>query len=824
MPKSSKSNKKQSTKEIGYIKSRKIEKEMKESYIDYAMSVIISRALPDVRDGLKPVHRRILYTMEEMGLGSKAKFRKSATVVGATLGRYHPHGDQAVYDAAMRMAQPFSLRYPLVSGQGNIGSIDDPKEYAAMRYTEMKLSSLGEKMLEDIKKDTVDFRDNYDGTRQEPKVLPSPVPQLLLNGILGIAVGMATNIPPHNLSELCDALVFLIDHPKADTEDLFEFIEGPDFPNGGKIFNQSEVITAYSQGKGPIKMRGQAEITTEKGRTKILITEIPYGVRKARLVKKIAKLAQDKKIDRIKAVRDESDQEGMRIAVDLKQGAFPKRILNSLYKLTNLQKTFHLNMVALVDGIQPRVLSLPEVLSHFLEHRKEVVKRRTKHDLEKAKHRAHILKGLHKCLAKIDAVINTIKKSESRKDAHKKLKKKFDLSSIQADSILDTKLSSLARLEREKIEKELSQKKKEINKLSALLKSSKKIKKVIKKELQDLKKEYGDQRKTKVYSRKVGQISEEDLIPDRKTVVTLTKGGYIKRTSPKSFKIQKRGGKGILGMKTLQEDVVEHFFYCRTRDPLLFFTDSGKVFKIPVYQIPKARRTAKGRGLANFLEISSSEKVLDVVPLTKDQGKKKKKYLVMATKNGIIKRTALKHFKKVRKSGLIAINLKKGDSLRKVSWSSGSDQIILVTQKGKAIRFKEKDVRAMGRTAAGVIGIKLNKRDQVVKMNIVRSSRKKKRYLLVVTQKGYGKRTRLKEYRVQKRGGRGVKTAKLNQKTANLVSSKVIDKQKDLIVISQKGQVIRTKISSVSTMGRATQGVRIMKLTPKDKVASIACI
>lgn len=820
------------TVEIGYIKPREITEEMKNSYIDYAMSVIVSRALPDVRDGLKPVHRRILYTMWEDGLASGAKFRKSATVVGSTLGRYHPHGDVAVYDSLARMAQDFSLRYPLIAGQGNFGSVDgDPP--AAMRYTECRLSKVGEEMLQDIEKNTIDFMDNYDATRKEPKVLPSPLPQLLLNGTLGIAVGMATNIPPHNLSEIVDACIFLLDRPKADTEELFKFIKGPDFPTGGAVYNQKEIITAYSQGKGPVLLRGTAEISEDErtGRNQIVIGEIPFQVQKSALIEQLANLIDEKKIEGIKDIRDESDKDGLRIVIELQRDAYPNKVLNQLYKFSDLQRTFHLNMLALIDGIQPEVLSLDEFLNYYLSHRKEVVFRRTKHDLEKAKERAHILEGLHKCLSKIDAVIRTIKKSASREDALKNLMKRFKLSQIQANAILDTKLSALAKLERKKIEEELKEILARIKELSVILKSPQKIKEVVKKELKELKERFGDERRTKVYSQKIGEIAEEDLIPDEETVITLTRGGYIKRVNPALYKKQKRGGKGILGMKTLGEDIIEHFLLTRTHDSLLFFTDSGKVFKTQVYEIPEATRVAKGRGLLNFLEISSQEKVLSLHSLSKEDVKLGIKYLVMVTENGIIKKTGLEEFENVRRSGLIAISLKKGDFLKNVAKTSGEDGIILITKKGQSIRFKEKNIRSMGRTAAGVKGIRLKKGDKVIGMEVIKAQKEKskaqssKEYLLAVTENGYGKRTDLREYKVQGRGGAGVKTAKITPKTGDLVASKILTgEEEDLIVISRKGQVIRMKISPIPKLGRATQGVRIMRLTEGDKIASVVCV
>lgn len=820
---------KQENNKDGLVKPREITEEMRDSYIDYAMSVIVSRALPDVRDGLKPVHRRILYAMYEEGLRHDAKFRKSATVVGSVLGRYHPHGDAAVYDALVRLAQDFSMRYPLVQGQGNFGSIDDDPP-AAQRYTECRLSKIGEEMLKDIEKNTVDFIDNYDGTRKEPVVLPSPIPQLLLNGSLGIAVGMATNIPPHNLSEVCDALTYLIDHQKATTEDLFEFIKGPDFPTGGQIFDQKEIIQAYSQGKGPIVTRGKAEVVEgEKGKTQIIISEIPFQVKKSSLIEQFANLVSNKKIDGIKDIRDESDKEGLRIVIDLQKGAISQRILNSLYKWSDLQRTFHLNMLALVDGIQPRVLNLPDLLNYFISHRKEVVFRRTKFDLNKAQERAHILEGLHKCLNKIDLVIATIKKSADRETAKRNLMRIFKLSEIQANAILDTRLAALAKLERKKIEEEFNQMQAKIKELSAILKSPQKIKEVIKKEFKELKENFGDERKTQVFVQKMGEISQEDLIPSEEAIITLTQGGYIKRINPSQYKIQRRGGKGILGMKTIGEDIVEHFLTANTHDSLLFFTDSGKVFRTLVYEIPEGSRVQKGRGLLNFLEISSQEKVLSLFPLGKKDIEQGVKYLVIVTKNGIIKKTPLDEFKNVRRSGLVAITLKKGDLLKDCQKTTGQDEIIIVTKKGKSIRFKEKNVRPMGRVAAGIRAIRLDKGDEVISMNVVKirkeqNKKAEKQYLLVVSENGFGKRSDLKEYRLQGRGGSGIKAAKPTEKTGNLVASKILTNEEDLIVISQRGQVIRTEIKSIPVLSRSTQGVKIMKLEPGDKVASAISI
>ncbi len=797
--------------------------------MDYAMSVIVARALPDVRDGLKPVHRRILYAMYEDGLTHAAKFRKSATVVGSTLGRYHPHGDVAVYDALVRMAQDFSMRYPLVQGQGNFGSIDgDPP--AAMRYSEARMSRVGESMLEDIEKGTVDFTENYDGSRKEPTVLPSPLPQLLLNGTLGIAVGMATSIPPNNLGELVDALVYLIGNPKATTEDLFQFVKGPDFPTGGIIYNKAEILAAYSQGKGPIAMRGKADIVEDEKTKKfqIIITEIPFQVNKSSLVEQFAQLVQDKKIEGVRDIRDESDKDGLRVVFDMQKDAHPQKVLNRLYKFSDLQKTFHVNLLALVDGIQPKVLSLADILGHFVDHRRRIIVRRAQFELAKAKEREHILEGLHKCLGNIDEVIKIIKNSANREDAQQNLMKRFRLSEIQAHAILETKLAQLAKLERKKIEDELAQIRSTIKELNDLLASPKKIDAVIVAELQMAKKNFGDERKTKVVASAIGEIAEEDLIPQEDTMVTLTQGGYIKRINPATYKIQKRGGKGIMGMKTVSEDIVEHFLFCQTHDSLMIFTDSGKMFQSPCYEIPEGTRVAKGRGLLNFVEITPQDKVLSMFAVGKQDVESGMKNLVFVTKHGVIKKTALEEFKNVRKSGLIAITLKKDDALRGVAKTTGSDEIILVTKKGQSIRFKEDDVRAMGRSAAGIRGIRLKKGDEVVGMGIVSNAGNGKTpvnpYLFILMDNGYGKRTETKEYRMQTRGGSGIKTANVTPKTGEVVFAKVLSGEEELVVISRQAQVIRTSIDSIPKISRSTQGVRLMRLEEGDKVASAACM
>ncbi len=816
--------------DIGYIKDKNITQEMQESYIDYAMSVIVGRALPDVRDGLKPVHRRILYTMREDGITHSSKFRKSASVVGTTLARYHPHGDMAVYNSLVLMAQDFSMRYPLIQGQGNFGSVDgDPP--SAMRYSEARLSKLGEFLLKDIQKETVDYGTNYDGTRKEPKVLPAPVPQLLLNGSLGIAVGMATNIPPHNISEIIDATMHLIDNKDADTEDLLQFVKGPDFPTGGEIYNKEDIIAAYSQGKGSIVVRGKAEIVEDRGKTQIIITEIPFRVRKAKLVEDFAKLVQKKKLEGIRDIRDESDRDGMRVVLDLKTGAFPNKILNRLYSFTSLQETFHLNMIALVDGIQPRVMGLVELLQYYIDHRKEVIVRRTQYDLDRAKERAHILEGLHKALSHIDEVIATIRKSENKEDAKVKLMKRFDFTEVQTFAILEMKLQKLAKLEQKEIEDELKEKRRIIKELTAILESKKKIEKVVKDELLEMKEMFGDERRTRVFERGLKKADDLDLIPQEPTIITITQGGYIKRINPSTYKAQQRGGKGMLGMKTGQEDVVEHFIEATTHDFLLFFTDSGKVFRVPVYQVPEGARAARGRGLLNFLEISSDEKVLTVIPLEKDEvpvkGKNETpsiKNLVITTKKGVIKKTPLKDFANIRKTGLIAITLKAGDEVCRVRKTNGEDEIAIATRAGQIIRFKEKDVRTIGRQGAGVKGITLKKGDFVADVAIISKEDVDKAQLLLITENGYGKRIKVKNYRPQKRGGVGVKTVKNTEKVGGVIALMMIIDESDLIAISRKGKVIRMELKNIPEQSRVTQGVRLMKTDKDDKIASVICI
>lgn len=816
--------------ELGYIKTREITEEMKESYLDYAMSVIVSRALPDARDGLKPVQRRILYTMNEMGLRHNAKFVKSARVVGDTMGRYHPHGDIPIYEAMARMAQDFSLRYPLIQGQGNWGSIDGDSP-ASMRYTEAKLTPIAEEMLKDIEKDTVNFNDNYDATRKEPVVLPSKIPNLLINGTIGIAVGMATNIPPHNLSEVLDGLIYLIDNPDSDIKELTKFIQGPDFPTGGIIYNQQDILNAYATGRGPLVIRAKTEIEeTKRGGFQIIVSEIPYQVNKAELILKIAELIKDKKIEGIKDLRDESDREGLRIVIELKQDVQPRKVLNQLFKYTDLQKTYHFNMVALIDGIQPQILGLKTILEKFIEHRKEVVIRRTKFDLNQARARAHILEGLKRALDHIDQIISIIKKSETREIAFNNLIKRFKFTEKQANAILEMRLQTLAGLERKKINEELKEKMRLIAYLEELLSKPKKIMEEIKKEFLELKEKYGDERKTKIVRGALKEIGEEELVPEENFLFVLTKSGYIKRMNPGELRTQKRGGKGLIGMATKEEDVISHFFLANTHDNLLFFTNSGKVFQTKGYEVPEASRISKGKAVVNFLNISPKEIITAIVPLAKkinDQEKNLRTgFLFMTTKNGLVKKVDLDEFSSIRKSGMIAIKLNNNDELRWVKQTSGQDDVILISSNGQAIRFKEKDVRKMGRQAAGVEGIKLKNSSEVVGMEVIPiSNYKADSQLLIVTENGYGKRTYLKYFKTQKRRGKGIKAAKITAKTGRIVSGQLINlEQKELMVISKKGQVIKMEVKTIPILGRATQGVKIMKLGKNDQVASVVVV
>lgn len=817
MPKKDSQNEKNFGLENFKIKS--ITEEIQQSYLDYAMSVIVSRALPDVRDGLKPVHRRILYSMWNTGLRANAKFRKSATVVGEVLGKFHPHGDSAVYDSMVRMAQDFSLRYPLVNGQGNFGSMDGDNA-AAYRYTEAKLSTIAEEMLLDIEKNTVDFVPNFDGQHKEPVVLPAGLPQLLLNGSMGIAVGMATNIPPHNLGELINGIVYLIDNPSASVEELTQFIKGPDFPTGGIIYNKKDILEAYKTGRGRIITRAKTEIIENKtGIFQIVVTEMTYATNKATLVEKIANLVKEGKIIGIKNLRDESDKEGVRLVIDLKKDAYPQKVLNKLYSLTDLQKNFGVNMLALVGGIEPQVLNLKSILEEYVAHRKIVVVRRTKYDLDKAKDRAHILEGLKKALDNIDAVIETIKKSPTKEEAHTNLMKKFKLSERQSSAILEMRLQTLAGLERKKIENELEEKLKLIDKLEAILKSEKKIFSIVKEELLAIEEKYTDKRRTKVVSSAVGEFKQEDLVPNEEAIITITKEGYIKRMNPDVYKVQKRGGKGVIGATTREGDQIQKVLGVMSHDNILFFTNTGKVFQTKAYEIPESTRIAKGQSIVNFLSLSQEENITALIAFGKDDNFK---YLFMATEKGTVKKTKLSEFENVRRTGLVAIKLSKEDSLRWVETTTGSDEVSITTGYGQAIRFKESDVRSMGRGAVGVRGIKLKKDDKVVGMDIVFKNQKGNQ-LLVISQNGYGKRSNLALYKVQKRGGGGIKTATVTTKTGNIIGATVINMdilEEDLILTSEKGQIIRIPLHSVPTLGRATQGVRVMRPQSGDKVSA----
>jgi len=805
------------------IEKREITTELQESYLNYAMSVIVSRALPDVRDGMKPVQRRILWAMWDSGLAHLSKTRKSANVVGETMARYHPHGDSSIYDALARMVQQWSLRYPLVTGQGNFGSVDGDSP-AAMRYTEAKLSKISEEMLFDIEKETVDWQPNYDGTRNEPKVLPAKLPNLLLNGTVGIAVGMATNIPPHNLSEVADAVLYFADNQNADTDDLLKFVKGPDFPTGGIIFDQKGIREVYATGRGPILTRAKMDIQERKNRQfDIIITEIPYQVNKSELIKHIAELVTNKRIEGIRDIRDESDREGMRIVIELKTDANPQKIQNQLYQHTDLQKHFHMNMIALADGIQPQLMTLKDVVSAYFEHRKKIVRRRTEFDLKKAKERAHILEGLYKALGMIDKIIATIKKSKDKNDAHQNLVKQFKLSDIQTNAILEMRLQTLAALERKKIEDELKEKLAFIKELEIILKSPAKIVNIIKGEVKELKEKYGGERKTAVVAGGIKTFSDEDLVPEEEAVITLSAGGYIKRLPPDAFKAQKRGGKGLIGSDVSEEDLITQFFGARTHDNVLFFTDRGRVFQTKVYEIPAASRTSKGRAIHNFLELPSNENVSAVVNYSDKREVTGGKFLIMVTKGGVTKKTSIDDFKNIRRNGIIAISLKKGDALKWVRLSSGSDQMILGTKNGQAIRFKESQVRPMSRTAGGIRAIRLKKGDEVAGFDTIKGEAKEANLLVVMTN-GFGKQTPLKEYKLQNRGGSGIKTANITSKTGQLVAAQIITEQTELLALSEKGQIIRTNLSGVRKTGRSAQGVRIMNLKSGDKLAGIVVI
>jgi DNA gyrase subunit A len=804
------------------IVARSIVTEMRESFLDYAMSVITDRALPDVRDGLKPVHRRILYAMHEKGLTFQAKFRKSAVVVGDVLGNYHPHGDVAVYDSMVKMAQDFTMRYQLIHGQGNFGTVDgDPP--AAMRYTEAKMARISTEILRDIDKDTVDFRPNYDGTRKEPSVLPTAVPNLLLNGTLGIAVGMATNIAPHNLREVVDATTHMIENPDSSTEDLLKFIKGPDFPTGAVIYGDKDIQHAYATGRGGMTVRGEAEIVEDKkGQFQIVISSIPYRVNKSELIIRMADLVRDKIIEGVRGLRDESDRE-MRIVLDLKQGSYPEKILNLLYKHTQLEETFHMNTVALVHGV-PQTLSLKTILQEFVTHRIEVIRRRTQFDLTKAEDREHILLGLKKALDHIDEIITLIRESKDAPEAHANLMKKFKFSDKQATAICEMRLVRLAGLERKKVLDELAEVQDLIAELKSILSSDKKVRGIITTELKDIKEKYGDDRRTKIIKHGVKEFNPEDLIADQESVLVLTKGGYIKRTDPSEYRKQKRGGVGVVDLDTKEEDFISHLVFATTHNDLLFFTDKGKAYQIKMYDIPEGKRATRGKSIMNFLSLAEGEQVTSILPMPKDKKAADGLALMMVTKGGTGKKSSAKHFRDVRRSGLIAITLDAGDELISVSFVSKNDEIMIATKEGQSIRFKEDDVREMGRNAGGVRVVRLDKNDAVISSNVVAKDAKNPA-LFVMGANGYGKKTKLSEYKVQNRGGSGILTMNVTTKTGSLIAAQVVtDDVEEVVAMSKKSQVIRVDLKEIPTLSRATQGVRVMKLREGDALASLICL
>ncbi|GHU08185.1 DNA gyrase subunit A [Alphaproteobacteria bacterium] len=803
------------------IELRTVEGIMEDSFLRYSMSVIIDRALPDVRDGLKPVHRRILYAMNENGWKAPNKTVKSANIVGKVMGEYHPHGDSSIYDAMVRFAQDWSMRYMLVEGQGNFGSMDgDPP--AAMRYTEARMHKIGAELLADIEKETVDFRDNYDGTKQEPMVLPAKLPNLLLNGQMGIAVGMATNIPPHNLGELVDATVHLIDNGVENTtvEDLLKYVKGPDFPTGGIVYGGSPMKQAYLTGRGSVTVRAVAEIVEAKnGRHQIIVTEMPYGVNKATMIEKMADLVKDKKLGSISDIRDESARGNVRVVIDLKKDAYPKKILNQLFKMTSLQTSFHYNVLALVDGIQPRVLGILDILTEYLKHRQLVIRRRTEFELKKANERAHILEGLKIALDHIDEVIKLIRASKTYDDAKTGLMDRFKLSEIQSMAILAMQLRKLTGLEKEAIENELAELRALIAKLEEILADEQKILAIIKTELLEMKEKYGDKRRTKIFNHELGKMSDEDLVPEEDVVVLLTTENYIKRTLMTDYRRQNRGGKGKKGLTTKEMDVVDQLVTCNTHDWLLLFTNKGRVFRLKAYEVPAASLQAKGVAAVNLLQLQPEEKITTIIGYGKDASEDG--YLFMTTTKGTIKKTAIKDYINIRQSGLIAIKLDDGDELRWVNNTTGENDVIISTSAGQAIRFNEKEARAMGRSARGVRGIRLRPGDKVVGMDIV----DEKRNLLVISEKGYGKQTKVANFPSHRRGGVGIKAAVVTAKTGNLTTAKSLGEDSgEMIAISNKGQTIRVALKDIPVLGRTTQGVRIMKLNDDDTVSSIAIV
>ena len=799
------------------LEYRTLENVMKDSFFRYSMSVIIDRALPDVRDGLKPVHRRILYSMSQNGNRSGSKYVKSALIVGDVMGKYHPHGDSAIYDSMVRLAQPWSLRYPMVDGQGNFGSMDgDPA--AAMRYTEARMAKPADEMLVDIEKETVDFRDNYDGSRQEPVVLPAKIPNLLLNGQIGIAVGMATNIPPHNLGELVDASIELIDNPEATIDDLLQHVKGPDFPTGATIYGGLPMKQAYQTGRGSVMVRAVAEIEeTKKGRHQIVVTEVPYAVNKATLIEKIAELVKEKKITGISDLRDESARGKVRVVIELKKDAYPKKLLNQLYKLTALQTSFNFNMLSLVDGIQPRILGLQEMLDEFIKHRQKVVRRRTEFELRKAKERAHVLEGLKIALDHIDEVIKLIRASKNYDEALEGLMKKFKLSEIQGRAILAMQLRKLTGLDRQEIENELKELLELIGKLEAILADEKEILKIIKTELLEMKEKYGDERRSKIINHELGKFSDEELIPEEESVILLTTENYIKRTLLSDYRRQNRGGKGKRGMTTKEEDVIDQLVPASTHDYLLFFTNKGRVFRLKAYEVPAASLQAKGVAAVNLLQLQPEEKITSIIKHEKDANDDG--YLFMTTTKGTVKKTPFKDYANIRTNGLIAIKLDDGDELRWIKKTDGEKDVIISTSAGQAIRFNEKDARPMGRSARGVRGARLRPNDIVVGMDVVTSE---EQTLLVISEKGFGKRTKVDNFPSHKRGGVGIKAAVVTSKTGPIISVQTIDPDMtDAIMISKNGQTIRLRLNDIKLLGRTTQGVTIMRLGENDSVSSI---
>lgn len=803
------------------VELRTVEDVMENSFLRYSMSVIIDRALPDVRDGLKPVHRRILYTMEKNGWRPGTKFVKSARIVGDVMGKYHPHGDSAIYDAMVRLAQNWTMRYCLVEGQGNFGSMDgDPP--AANRYTEARMHKVGAELLVDLDKETVDFRDNYDGTLKEPTVLPAKLPQLLLNGQMGIAVGMATNIPTHNLSELCDAIVHLIDNgvDNTTTEDLLTYVKGPDFPTGGIVYGGAPMKQAYLTGRGSVVIRAVAEIEEgRKGRHQIVVTEIPYGVNKATLQERMADLVNEKKIGSIYDIRDESARGNVRLVIELKKDAYPKKILNQLFKMTSLQTSFHYNMLALVDGIQPRILGLKDILTEYLKHREIVVRRRTEYELKKARERAHILEGLKIALDNIDAVIALIRASKSYEEARDGLMKQFKLSEIQAQAILAMQLRKLTGLERQAIEDELKELHKLIKELESILADEQKILAIIREELLEMKEKYGDDRRTQIINHEIGKMSEEDVIPEENVVILLTTENYIKRTLVSDYRRQNRGGKGKRGVTTKEADIVDQLITCNTHDFLSFFTNKGRVFRLRAYEVPAASLQAKGVAAVNLLQLQPDEKITSIIKSEKDANDDG--YLFMTTVNGTVKKTAVKDYANIRQTGLIAIKLDEGDELRWVKRSSGKEDIVISTSFGQAIRFNEQDARPMGRSARGVRGIRLRPGDSVVGMDLAEEGKN----LLLLSENGYGKMTKVANFPSHRRGGIGIKAAVVSDKTGNLITVKALDTDaSEIIAISAGGQTIRVALKDIPLLGRATQGVRIMRLADSDSVASVGLI